>query len=202
MRDFARAQGRLRGLPLPARVTYSIFIAFTLLGLGLSAWLTADMLAPNLSRFDEYYAGEPAAARSDAADTAALGEPAPGPSLELPDELARPAAAEPIALRKLLEVTHFHLFSMPIYLMVLSHLFMLSSWGSRSKLGWIAASSLAVAAHLAAPWIAREGGAFARAFYALSGGLLGATFALMSVVALLDMWLPAKRRDEARETQA
>lgn len=195
MRDFARSQGRLRGLPLLARVTYSIFIAFTLLGLALSAWLTADMLAPDLSGFDEYYAGRSAA--DDAADAAMAraGAPSAGPRLELPDELTRPAAPEPIALRKLLEVTHFHLFSMPIYLMVLSHLFMLSSWGSRSKLAWIATSSLAVAAHLAAPWIAREGGAFARSFYALSGGLLGTTFLLMSVVPLADMWLPSKRRD-------
>jgi hypothetical protein len=117
-----------------------------------------------------------------------------GPSLELPDELARPAAGDPIALRKLLEVTHFHLFSLPVYLMILSHMFMLSSWATRSKLGWIAASTLAVAAHIAAPWIARDGGGFAKAFYALSGGLLAVSFGLMSLVALADMWLPAKSR--------
>jgi len=188
MRDFARAGGRLRQLPLLARLTYTIFLAFTLVALAFSAWLGAEMLAPDLSRFDEYYAGVPAEApvASPAAD---------GPQLVLPDEA--PAAPEPMAVRKLLEVTHFHLFSMPVYLMILSHLFMLSSWSTRAKLGWILFATASVVTHLAAPWIARSGGSFARTFYAGSGILLGVTFTLMSAVPLFDMWQP--RRGIPRE---
>lgn len=181
MRDFSRAGGRLRQLPLLARLTYTIFIAFTLIALAFSAWLGAEMLAPDLSRFDEYYAGLPGPSAAPA--------PAPGgPQIDLPDEV--PAPAEPMAVRKLLEVTHFHLFSMPVYLMILSHLFMLSGWSERAKLGWIGLATLSAAAHLVAPWIARSGGGFARAFYAGSGILLGVTFTLMSAVPLFEMWQP------------
>ena len=179
MKDFARASGRLRHLPLLARLTYTIFLAFTLVALAFSAWLGAEMLAPDLSRFDEYYAGIPAAESAPAAVTG-------GPQIDLPDEPA--PEPEPMAVRKLLEVTHFHLFSMPVYLMILSHLFMLSSWSNRAKLGWISLATLSVAAHLVAPWIARSGGGFARAFYAGSGLLLGVTFTVMSAVPLFDMW--------------
>ena len=44
MKDFTRPAGRLRSLPSAARLTYSVFIAFTVLALAESAWLGADML--------------------------------------------------------------------------------------------------------------------------------------------------------------
>jgi hypothetical protein len=89
-----------------------------------------------------------------------------------------------------LEVTHFHLFSLPVYLMILSHLFMLSSLGSRAKTVWILLGSAGVALHIAAPWFARSGGVAARLFYAGSGLLLTAAFLVMSTVPLVEMWRP------------
>jgi hypothetical protein len=190
MKDFARGSGRLRQLPLLARLTYSIFIAFTLVALAGSAWLGADMLGADLGRFDEYYAGAPSP----------LPAAAPlrgGPNIDLPADMPETPPRDPIPLRKLLEVTHFHLFSMPVYLMILSHLFMLSRWGARAKLSWIIAATLSVVAHLVAPWIARSGGAGARAFYAGSGFALGLSFAVMSAVPLIEMWGPSKRTQPA-----
>lgn len=184
MKDFARGPGRLRQLPVLARLTYSIFIAFTLVALAFSAWLGADMLGADLGKFDEYYAGASAPAPAAA--------PSGGPAMDLPTDLPEAAASDPIPLRKLLEVTHFHLFSMPVYLMILSHLFMLTRWSPRAKLGWIVAAALSVVAHLAAPWIARSGGAGARLFYAGSGFLLALTFTLMSAVPLIEMWGPKR----------
>jgi hypothetical protein len=189
MKEFARASARLARLPLLARMTYTVFLAFTLAAVALSAWLGGEMVGADLSRFDEYYAGAPEAVSGEQA------HPASGPQIDMPDE--EPAPAEPMALRKLLEVTHFHLFSMPVYLMVLSHLFMLSSWSDRAKLTWIGLATVSVVAHLVAPWLARAGGAAARAFYAGSGILLGVTFMLLSAVPLIDMWLP-RRRDIPR----
>jgi hypothetical protein len=186
MKDFTRAPGRLRNLPRLARVIYSVFILFTLIALGFSAWLGADMVGADLARFDEYYAGAVPAASQAAPPEA----PSGGPELELPDSLPEAIQADPIALRKLLEVTHFHLFSMPVYLMVLCHLFMLSRWSERSKLAWIAVSTLAVASHIAAPWLGRSGGPAARLFYAASGGLLVLGFGVLSVVPLVEMWHP------------
>jgi hypothetical protein len=192
MKDFARGPGRLRQLPFLARLTYSTFIAFTLVALAGSAWLGADMLGADLARFDEYYAGAPSPALVPAA------VPSGGPNIDLPADMPENPARDPIPLRKLLEVTHFHLFSMPVYLMILSHLFMLSRWGARAKLGWILAATLSVIAHLIAPWIARSGGASARAFYAGSGFALGVSFAVLSAVPLIEMWGPSKRAAAAK----
>ena len=57
-----------------------------------------------------------------------------------------------------------------------------------------------VAAHMAAPWLARGGGGAARAFYAGSGALLGISFGLMGAVPLIAMWGPDKRRNDAPDT--
>jgi hypothetical protein len=182
MKDFVRSAGRLRALPFQARLTYSVFLLFTLLAMAFTAWLGADMLGPDLRRLDEYYAG---AAEGGSPEPAAVSG---GPQIDLPSEASAPPVADPIPLRKLLEVTHFHLFSLPVYLMVLSHLFMLSSLGTRTKSIWITLGSLSVLLHIAAPWIARGGGAFAHAFYALSGALLAAAFLMMAAVPLWEMW--------------
>jgi hypothetical protein len=183
MKDFVRPAGRLRALPFHARLTYSVFLVFTLLALAFSAWLGADMLGTKLQGIDEYYAGA-----ADGVAPAPAANSGAGPQIELPNEALAPRSADPMPVRKLLEVTHFHLFSMPVYLMILSHLFMLSGLGGRAKSFWIALGSLGVALHIAAPWIARGGGSFARVFYALSGALLGAAFLVMAAVPLWEMW--------------
>jgi hypothetical protein len=113
-----------------------------------------------------------------------------GPALELPPEADAPSASPPMPLRKLLEVTHFHLFSMPVYLLILSHLFMLSRLGERAKLLWIALATLGVAAHMAAPWLARSGAASARAAYGGSGAAMMLALLVLTLVPLWEMWTP------------
>jgi hypothetical protein len=185
MRDFARTSGRLRALPFPARLVYTVFLAFTVAALALSVWLGAEMVGADLSGLDEYYAGKTheAAAPVPTSDT-------DGPALELPDDALPVSQPEPMPLRKLLEVTHFHLFSMPVYLMIIAHLFMLSSVGLRAKVTWIALGSLAVALHIAAPWISRTGTSASAFAYGGSGALLLVTFLVMALVPLVEMWRP------------
>src|SRR5690606_26606461 len=115
MREFERQTGRLRGLPLSARLIYSGFLAFVLLGLGISVWLASEMVGLDLDRVGEYYAGQ-ATSESQSVTSS-------GPELELPPELDAAVEPEPRSLRATLEVTHFHLFSMPLHWMVLAHLF-------------------------------------------------------------------------------
>ncbi|MET0385660.1 MAG: hypothetical protein ABW321_06860 [Polyangiales bacterium] len=189
MKDFIRPSGRLRVLPLAARATYSVFLGFTLLALAESAWLGADMLGVDLGGLDSYYAGAPAPSSALAGEPAAGSD---GPTLELPSDEPPSTVSSVMPLRKLLEVTHFHLFTMPVYLMVLAHLFMLSRLSAGAKLGWIAAGTLGVALHIIAPWVARAGSAGATPFYALSGALLFVSSAVMSLVALFEMWWPAR----------
>ena len=183
MKHFSRARGRLAHLPLAARVVYSVFLAFTLVGLAMSAWLTHDMVGLGLSRLTAYYAGA-SSAPEPVAREAAPG----GPRMDLPPELDVPAAVEPMPVRKVLEVTHFHLFSMPLYLLVLSHLFMLSALGERAKVAWIATGTLAVAGHISAPWLVRAGVVGSAATYAVTGTALALSFGVMAGVALFDMW--------------
>jgi hypothetical protein len=183
VQDFTRPSGRLRRLPFAARLVYSVFLLFTLAGLGITAWLTQDMLDADLSELQPYYAG-------DALESGLRAPPqvADGPALELPEEAETIRNAEPMPLRKLLEVTHFHLFSMPVYLMILSHLFMLARWGERAKVFWIGAATLAVIAHLIAPWWVRARAPLGNAVYGGSGLLLAISFLVMACVPLLEMW--------------
>ncbi len=188
MKDFGRSGSRLSALPFQARLVYSVFLAFTLAALAFTAWLGEEMLGADLGRTREYYAGV-----SDAPHLAARAETA-GPTIDMPATALEPPARDPIALRKLLEVTHFHLFSMPVYLMILSHLFMLSGLGARTKTTWISLATLAVLVHIAAPWIARSDAGFAKLVYGSSGALLALTFLVMSGVALFEMWRPRSAR--------
>ncbi len=190
MREFGK-KSRLALLPLSARVLYSVFLAFTLVGLLVSAWLGETIVGLDLGKADEYYAGV-----SPTIDSAAGAGASDGPALELPEEVDAPPPPEPKSFRSTLEVTHFHLFTMPIHWLVLAHLFALCAVAERWKATLIVVSALAMAAHIAAPWIARGGGPFAKGFYAASGVLLLGTFAWMAIVALDDMWRsgPMNRR--------
>jgi len=183
MKDFSRPRGRLRALPLPARVVYSVFLGFTLAALGLTAWLGSDMLGGDLDGVREYYAGV-------ATDAAGTPPPAPsvGPVLDLPEEATAPSAPEPVPLRKLLEVTHFHLFSMPVYLLILSHLFMLSRARDLTKLTWISLGTVGTVTHCVAPWIARADHRIATPFYATSGSMLAVSMLVMALWPLWEMW--------------
>jgi hypothetical protein len=182
MKEFARKQGRLGTLPQSARLIYSIFLVYVLIGLGVSLSLSGDMVGLMLQRFDEYYAGKVVEAKP------AVEDPESGPVLDLPEDLEQAAPAEPKSLRATLEVTHFHLFSMPLHWLVLAHLFAMSTLADRTKTGLVLASGFAVGAHLAAPWIARMGSCVGGVYYAASGSLLLVTFAVMAIVPLVQMW--------------
>jgi hypothetical protein len=195
MKDFARPRGRLRSLPLPARVVYSVFLLFTLAALAMTAWLAEDMVGLDLSRAAAYYAGSAQPARS-------IGSPVPshgGPVLELPPEADVAPKSEPMPVRKLLEVTHFHLFSMPVYLLILTHLFVLSRSADATKASWIVLGTASVAGHIAAPWAARAGAASAALLYGTTGAVMTVSFLVMSVVPLWEMWAPGPSQAQIPE---
>jgi hypothetical protein len=93
-----------------------------------------------------------------------------------------------MALRKLLEVTHFHLFSMPVYLLILSHLFMLGRAADATKISWITLGTLGTAAHIAAPWVARSATGSSAALYAVSGAAMLASMLVMTLWPLHELW--------------
>lgn len=188
MRDFQRKAGRLRALPFEARLVYTVFLGFTVAAFAITAMLFDDMVGIDASRVGEYYAGLP-----PAAEPVVEAAPTDGPTFDLPEELLAPPEATSMSERKLLEVTHFHLFSMPVYLLILSHLYMLSLATRRAKSIWIVVASLSTAAHAAAPWFAVSGTTAGMALYALSGIGMTISYLVMTVVPLWEMWTPAPK---------
>jgi hypothetical protein len=165
---------------LGARVVYTVFLVFTLAGLALTLWLTHDMVGLDLSTAGEYYGGEAALVEE--------AEVVGGPALVLPPDGEDLAAFEPMPRRKLLEVTHFHLFSMPVYLLILSHIYMLSRARKNAKAVWISVGSFGTLLHIAAPWLVAHDCAGSVASYAVSGMLMLVGYFVMSVVPLWEMW--------------
>jgi hypothetical protein len=196
MRDFAKPKGRLRALSFHARLAYSGFLAFTLAGFALTAWLVEDMVGLRLERASEYYAGE--AAEAPELDDAPV--MAGGPVLDLPEEGVALAPAGALSQRKLLEVTHFHLFTMPVYLLILCHLFMLSRLGPGLKTSVIGTATAGTALHVAAPWAATSGSAASIAFYGVSGSMMAVSYLLMCAIPLWEMWAPAPRTSAADQS--
>jgi hypothetical protein len=162
VRQFARPFPIDR-LSLEARVLYTAFLLFLVGGIASSVWLYEDSFGSlGAGAAATYYLG-------DAAGAAAEGGPAldlpddGGPALELPSEEAPAAAAGGLQLekspRQVLETFHFHLFTVPVVLLIVGHLFMLTALPLRWKIAVIAIASAGTLVHLVAPLLVRFGGA-------------------------------------------
>jgi hypothetical protein len=89
---------------------------------------------------------------------------------------------------ELLETAHFHLFSMPIFFLVLGHIFFLSSVAERVKLVVVLLAFAALLAEIALPWlIVYHSAAWAWLEHPTRIALLG-TFLIFIVVPLREMW--------------
>lgn len=194
MRQFASSGFRIWNLSREAKLVYTGFGLFSLLALVVSMMFYEDLVGPKTAGVAGYYAG---AATAKAAPAAAAG----GPKIELPDEAASSERITvAVTYRKLLEVTHFHLFTVPVFLLIIAHLFMLTGLSSTAKMAWIATAWVTALVHLAAPWIIRYGGAGWTWLYPSSGALMGLAMTVMTVYPIVVMWLP--RPDKARAAQA
>jgi hypothetical protein len=160
VRQYARPFPITR-LSLEARVLYTGFLLFLVLGFVSSVWLYADSFGGLSGRSTaEYYRGGAAPSEPgpgvEAAGGPALELPPDGPALELPGETA---AAVPMRLekpaRQVMETFHFHLFTVPVVLLIVGHLFMLTALSTRLKVGVIAVASVATFVHLLAPLLVR-----------------------------------------------
>lgn len=175
MREFASPATRAAALPRPVKALYTAFCALTAAGL-----LSCIGLYDGVVRFG---------ARTTPAELYGRLVAYYRPPPDRPAPASREAGPAPhMSARKLLEVTHFHLFSMPLYLLVLGHLFLLTGVGARAKMGWISASGAATAIHLLAPWCVYFGGGALAWLYPISGAALLVSFAVLMGVPLYEMW--------------
>jgi hypothetical protein len=159
LREFASPTARAAALPRPVKVLYTAFCAFT--GAGL---LSCVGLYDGI-----------------------VGFAVPATPAQLYSNLIAhyQQALEP---RKLLEVTHFHLFSMPLYLLVVGHLFLLSGRSAKAKTGIVGAAVALTALHLCAPWLVLLGGRALAWLYPISGAGMLLGFAVLMGVPVWEMW--------------
>lgn len=213
MRQFARPFPIDR-LSLEARVLYTAFLVFLLAGVGSSVWLYRDSFGGiSAEGARTYYLGNEAGA---AAERAPPEEPLgdhddEGPALDLPDEEPAAAAAavpEEAGLvlqkspRQVLETFHFHLFTVPVVLLIVGHLFMLTALSLRVKIGVIALGSLATLAHLFAPLAVRFGGAGWAPAMPITVVAAALGWLPMLVWPLWEMWTRLPQRVPAKEQGA
>jgi hypothetical protein len=201
VRQFASSGFRIWNLSREAKLVYTGFGLFSLAAIVVSMMFYEDLVGPRTAGVAGYYAGASRAAAADKAPAKAPGETSTGPKIELPDEAAPAATSEQLTVavtyRKLLEVTHFHLFTVPVFLLIIAHLFMLTGLSSAAKTAWIATGWLSAFVHLLAPWLIRYGGSAWSFTYPTSGALMGLALTVMTVYPIVVMWLPRGERKAA-----
>ncbi|MBP6741388.1 MAG: hypothetical protein KA244_00930 [Deltaproteobacteria bacterium] len=204
MRQFASSGFRIWNLSREAKVIYSFFCVLSLLALLSSLALYEDLVGPSLqpqrlSRVTAYYSDAQPDIDNPVNKAAQPPSQAPtgGPEIALPEDEQQPpqlTAHRPEKLtvtmpyRKLLEVTHFHLFTVPVFLLILTHLFMLTELSSRHKLLWITVGWVAGSLHIFAPWLIRLGGSRLAFTFPLSGALLLVAGLVLTLYPMLVMW--------------
>jgi hypothetical protein len=166
MKEFLTLKNGLSSLQPSTRLAYSLFLVFSLASYAVMILLAAERSGFSAASAAEYWAGN---AGEGAAYAKTKGE--------------------------LLEVTHFHLFAMPLMLFVQGHLFLMTRWPRAPKLALVYAAFLGAACDLAAPWlvvyVSRD-----LAFVKVAGRcLLGPALICFALVPLWEMWGPQARKE-------
>ncbi|HET6279594.1 MAG TPA: hypothetical protein VFH73_01455 [Polyangia bacterium] len=197
MRQFSSTGFRLWNLSREAKVLYTTFCVLILFGIASSALYYGDLVGGKLDGVRRYYAG---AGAPDDRQPAPASTPPPDrraqPIVEIPGDAdtARQPLVVAVTYRKLLEVTHFHLFTMPVVLLIVGHLFFATGASDRAKLGWVLAASGSLFAHLATPWLVAFVTPGLAWLHALSGAAMTLTMTVLTAVPVVAMW----RRRPAR----
>jgi len=100
----------------------------------------------------------------------------------------------PKELHELIENTHFHVFIVPMVLLVLTHVFFMTPWSERARVAVTVFAYGAAALDLAAPWIVWSGGAAFAPVKVASSLLYHAALFFLAGACLYETWwapLPA-----------
>jgi hypothetical protein len=186
VRQFGSSGFRLWNLGVEAKVLYTAFCALTLLGIVSSALFYFDLVGTGTGGIRRYYAGEPETTASEGSSS--------GPTLDLPPAESQRHAPLVVAAsyRKLLEVTHFHLFTMPVVLLIVGHLFLATGAPEMVKRVFVIGGAASVALHLATPWLVRSFPSLAL-LHALSGLALTLFMTVLTGLPVLSMWRGPRR---------
>jgi len=102
----------------------------------------------------------------------------------------------------LLDITHSHIFEIPLVMFVLAHFLMRTRVPEHFKLFNYVASFGGVVTFLSAPWMVRYISVKAAPLLYLGASTMGVTALLMTVVPIWDMWAPVKRPRLAAHTES
>ena len=120
-----------------------------------------------------------------------------GPALDLPNEMSAMRLEKPP--RQVMETFHFHLFSVSVCLLILSHLFMMCSLPRAVRLGVIGVGSVVTAVHLIAPLLIRfVSPGFGHLMFP-SAAVMALSWFAMTGWPLWDMWRP-REQDKSHAT--
>jgi hypothetical protein len=182
-----RRPGGIDKLSLEARVLYTGFCVFMLVGYASSAWFYLDdHLGVRPSSAASYYLGG-AKTEVPGKDKGGAG----GPEIALPDAEQVTLSVEKPA-RQVMETFHFHLFSVSVCLLIVAHLFMMSTLlPTMTKVSVIAIGSVATLLHILCPPLVRfVSGGFGALMFP-SAVLMAACWIVMTVQPVYEMWKPS-----------
>lgn len=158
MRYFGNMEFNLRSAPQAMKLIITWFLGFMLVGYFLNLVMTISAMGITFDTIMSYYLGS---------DT---------------------GMAFPKTFSHLLEVSHFHLFMMPLILLTVSHLFLFTSWPTHRKIRFIVAAFVAMGGQVLLPWLIRY---VHRSFALLKTPtdiVMTASFVTMAGLPLIEMW--------------
>ena len=100
---------------------------------------------------------------------------------------------EPKSFHELAEITHFHLFTMPVVFLILVHIFFLTTAPAWLKITMAYVAFTGVGLDLISPWLIRYVSEVFAVTMLLGNAFMLASFVLMSTVPLYEMWILKRR---------
>jgi hypothetical protein len=97
----------------------------------------------------------------------------------------------------LVDVTHPHVFELPVVIFVLAHFLMRTRAATWFKLANYALSFGGIAAFLSTPWLVRYVSVSAAPLLLAGAIAVGVTSLVMILISIVDMWLPYRRSGRA-----
>ncbi len=163
MKTFAQGKDSLSSFNLPMKVALSFFVVFVLLGLVSSIALYHQQFEFRTDRASDYYRGNKG-------------------------ETNARKFFVPTSYRRLLEVTHFHLYITSLVYLAFTHLYFLSPRSRTEKLLVTLTVFTGLLVEVCTPWLVRYvSGGFSTLFWYLGLAITLATL-WMAFVCLRQMW--------------
>lgn len=162
MKDLLRPPGTLRTLRFETRVALTTWVVMWLAGYLVMGLMAARRAGFTSASIEAYYVGD-----------------------ESRMQFGKSTA-------ELLELTHFHVFAMPLTLFVIGHLFLLSSWPRRLKVTLFLVCAAGMALYMAAPWLVRDVSPALAQLHNVGRLLAFVPLALFAAVVVVEMWRPGR----------